>query len=301
VTDERVPERFRDDVVARIGHGGEATVYELTGERVLRLYHRGHVHQDLGAIARFYDEIRRDGLGFALPQVLDHGEVDGVGYSVDRKLPGRVMIDVLPELTGAPRRRMLDSYMRCVEQIRELPLPAHFGGDFGEFFEDHALRADSWPAYLHASIDRQMAHMGTELRKDIAELDEALVALHARIDALPVVDRPSLVHGDYFPGNVLVDDELQVSAVLDFGPLTVAGDPMLDVASAAVFLEVQRKFDPGDSVYVMGPLIDRYGPGFGGVVATYRAWYGVRLGHSKFDDERLYAWCVGAVRGLLNA
>ena len=48
----------------------------------------------------------------------------------------------------------------------------------------------------------------------------------------------------------------------------------------------------------MGPLLARYGAGFADVITTYRAWYGVRLGHSKFDDERLYAWCVGAVSSL---
>src|SRR5436853_555970 len=34
-----VPQRFRTDVVRRIGRGGEATVYELTGGRALRVFH----------------------------------------------------------------------------------------------------------------------------------------------------------------------------------------------------------------------------------------------------------------------
>ena len=62
------PRALPPDVVRRIGHGGEAVVYELTGARALRVY-RGHPH---GApdIAAFYRTIAAGAkTSFALPEM----------------------------------------------------------------------------------------------------------------------------------------------------------------------------------------------------------------------------------------
>jgi aminoglycoside phosphotransferase (APT) family kinase protein len=48
----------------------------------------------------------------------------------------------------------------------------------------------------------------------------------------PAKDR-QLVHGDVTTGNILVDDQLQPVSVLDFGLLSMAGDPVFDAAVAA--------------------------------------------------------------------
>jgi aminoglycoside phosphotransferase (APT) family kinase protein len=141
--------------------------------------------------------------------------------------------------------------------------------------------------------------MGAELEADVRRFAGAIAVLHKRIDALAEPQAPFLVHGDYFPGNVLVDADRRVSGVIDFGPLTVMGDPLMDLCSAAVFLEVQRRFDPGDAVYVMRRLVERHGAAVEDASITYRAWYAVRLGHAKEDDERLYAWCVRALESLI--
>ncbi len=66
---ERVPERFRAEVVRRIGHGGEATVYELAGRRVLRVFH-GRPH-GAGELAAFYRAIGEAKTSFAVPEIIE--------------------------------------------------------------------------------------------------------------------------------------------------------------------------------------------------------------------------------------
>jgi aminoglycoside phosphotransferase (APT) family kinase protein len=286
--------RFHPNVGHPIGHGGEARVYELAPGRVLRIFHRDSPPH-LEALRSFYDRLRRD-VPFALPEILEAGEIDGVAYCVDRRIPGDTMIDILPDLRGPDRRRVLDSYTDAAHEMAGLIPP---GESFGELFEAEPLRGHSWREYLHASIDRQIAHMGAELEADVRRFAGAIAVLHKRIDALDEPQAQLLVHGDYFPGNVLVDADLRVSGVIDFGPLTVMGDPLMDLCSAAVFLEVQRRFDPGDAEYVMRRLVERHGAAVEDASITYRAWYAVRLGHAKEDDERLYAWCVRALESLI--
>jgi aminoglycoside phosphotransferase (APT) family kinase protein len=283
---EAILQRFGAQVGRRIGHGGEATIYELGDDRVLRICHDQEAWR-LAALQDFYGTLRRD-CGFALPDIIETGEIDGVAYSVDRRLPGRVLMDVLPDLEGADRATALESYIETAERIRDLLPP---GAEGGELF-DSGLRRAGWRAYLYAAIDRQLERMEEDLRLDVAAFDSALDRVRGRIRALPEPLQPMLVHGDYFPGNVMVDDDLRVSAVFDFGSLSVMGDPAMDLASAAIFLEVQRNFRPDDASWVRARLIARHGSDIKGAIAAYRGWYALRLAHSKWQDERLYAWCV---------
>jgi hypothetical protein len=112
---DRIPARFRHDVVRRVGHGGEATVYELSGGRVLRVYH-GHPH-GAGEIAEFDQAIADAGVFFALPEILEQGEEDGVAYSLDRLILGRPLHELLPVLEGEDRARALASYTDAAFEI----------------------------------------------------------------------------------------------------------------------------------------------------------------------------------------
>lgn len=289
--DDRVPSRFRADVVRRIGHGGEATVYELTGGRVLRVYHAAP--HGAGRIAAFYREISAAKPSFALPEIIEQGEADGVHYSLDRLIPGRPLHDLMRELSGADRERALASYADAVFEIASLPC-AQPG--YGEFLRDAgSIVAESWPAYLVARMGRSLAQ-APWLRDDVPRLDRAVAALRARIDALPPAPRV-LVHGDYFPGNVLIGEDLRVSGVIDFGPLTVMGDQWLDLASAVMFLEVSRPgYTPADTGFVLRRIDARAGAGVRDAIALYRAWYAIRFSPYRDDAANLYRWCVTSLK-----
>jgi aminoglycoside phosphotransferase (APT) family kinase protein len=287
----QIPQRFRDDVVRRIGHGGEATVYELSGDRALRVYH-GKPH-GAGALAGFYRSIARGSPSFALPEVIEQGEEDGVAYSVDRLIRGRPLHELMRELQGDTRRRALASYVDAVFEIASLPYTRDV---YGEFLRDEdSITAASWDAYLLARMQRSL-DAAPWLADDVPALASVVHALAQRIRAFP---RPAkaLVHGDYFPGNVLITDDLRVAGVIDFGPLTVVGDPRLDHASAVMFLEVARPgYTPDDTDFCLQRLLARADEPTRDDIATYRAWYAIRFSPYRADDARLYAWCVRSLR-----
>lgn len=85
---------------ALLGHGAEAWVYALDDDRVLRVLRDG---------GRKADVLRRmalvEGLALAqpvyrLPEVLDVGEVAGRTYAIERRLPGRSMLEELGRIEG---------------------------------------------------------------------------------------------------------------------------------------------------------------------------------------------------------
>lgn len=293
--DERIPARFRADIVARIGHGGEAVAYELNGGRVLRLYHEPP--RDFDALAAFYAELSASRTDWVIPAVLDRGQTGAVFWSVHRLVPGRALIDVLPELRGADRKRALDAYLDAAEVVGSLPVARTAYSE--PLPEDAPLECETWTAYLRARVAREVARTGVDLRRDLPQLDSVLAELDRRIERLPERPPPVLVHGDYFPGNVIIGDDLRVTGLIDFGPLTAIGDAMMDVASAAIFLEVQRSWEPADIAYVSERLIAQHGAAGPIAISAYRPWYAMRLAHCRDDDERLYAWCLDALRALI--
>ena len=70
-----------------------------------------------------------------------------------------------------------------------------------------------------------------DLRRIVSRLE---VLIEERMDW----DRKSLVHGDAYPGNVLVDEDGEVATILDFGRYSLVGDPRLDVAIAIELTEM---------------------------------------------------------------
>src|SRR4029079_16478862 len=99
--------------------------------------------------------------------------------------------------------------------------------------------------------------------------------------------------------NVIIGDDLTIAGVIDFGSMTLMGDPLLDVASAVIFLEVVRPaYTVADSAYLAERAVRIHGSGFIETMETYRAYYALRLSHSKSQDERLYAWCVSSLKAF---
>ena len=90
-----------------------------------------------------------------------------------------------------------------------------------------------------------------------------------------------------------------IARIASFYDELLIGDPLMDVASAIVFLEVARPaFLPMDTAYLTGRAVRTYGVGFAETMRTYRAYYALRFSNAKTQDGRLYAWCVRTLKTL---
>ena len=189
--------------------------------------------------------------------------------------------------------------MATSAHLEKLNQPQRRAVTYGEPLpEDGELWCNTWTGYLRARVERELPRCERLLREDLSDVDAVLAALDERIAALPERPLAALVHGDYFPGNVIIGDDTRVTGVIDFGPLSAIGDRMMDIASAAIFLEVQRSWQPEDSAYVAQRLRERHGAAARGATDAYRPWYGLRLAHARDQDRRLYAWCIDALRSV---
>lgn len=93
-------------------------------------------------------------------------------------------------------------------------------GDFGrpDGFLDRQLRR--WGKQLDASRDR-----------DLAGIDELHAALGRRLPGSPA---PTVVHGDYRLDNVLIGEDDQIKAILDW-EMSTLGDPLTDLGLLVMY------------------------------------------------------------------
>jgi aminoglycoside phosphotransferase (APT) family kinase protein len=199
-------------------------VYALDDERVLRVLRDGGSKADVLRRAALVEELALSQPVYRLPEVIDVGECEGRTYAIERRLPGRSVLEELGRLEGAARERLIEAYLDASASLGDLHLPAHSG--FGDLIADDSIVAPTWRAYLEERATRNLSRSTPELR----QVDPIGVA-----DGLPDASMPSFVHLDAFAGNVLTDG-LGVTAVIDIGVSSLAGDRRLDPIASTVYL-----------------------------------------------------------------
>jgi len=207
-----------------LGHGGEAWVFALGDERVLRVLHAGSTVESVVRIADLVTELRRSSLPFALPEVLDAGDLDGRVYAIERRLPGHSLMLELSTANGSTRSGLIEAYLNAASVLGNLRLNER--GYFGDLLADEPIRTSSWLEYLRA----RAVHNRSRSVPELAALD-----FNDDAFGLPEPEAGSFVHLDAFAGNMLTDGAV-ITAVIDVGVSSVVGDRRLDPLAAAVYL-----------------------------------------------------------------
>jgi fructosamine-3-kinase len=261
-------------------------VYSLDADRILRVPRSDALAYAVGK-AQLCDEFR-DQVPFTLPRLLDSGTVDDTAYTIEERIPGRSLDVALVDLEGTRREEALLAYAGAALALNAIAISRPW---FGEFLMDPTIRRDTWSEYLIARAAVQFARAAERLREVVADIGSTFATFRDQLgslDGAPV----GLVHGDLFPGNVMVDDDLRVTGVIDFGFSTVIGDPRLDLVAASAFLEVDRPWNrPGDADIVRGYLGERVVT-LSDVNDLYRRYIALYFSFTHEFHLPLYDWAV---------
>jgi aminoglycoside phosphotransferase (APT) family kinase protein len=289
----RVLHHFGILSTALLGKGSESQVYALDPTRVLRIYPPGASFAAIQARHGFYTQLAARQPPFVIPTVLDHGVADEHPYTIEQRMHGHDFARILPQLTGRDRARALRSYLDLAAQIGMIQFP---DAPFGELILPGTLQRDTWPGFLWDRVQQTLQRSRSDVEHDLPQLDQLLSEFHTRLLPMLTLQAKSLVHGDYFPGNVFIDDTLTVYAVGDFGYSTVVGDPRMDIAGAIVFLEVVEGYQAADTQLLLRS-VQRGSAGVSAdIIELYRLYYSLYFSHCKRDDPNTYAWCIRNLR-----
>lgn len=281
---------YRD--VTPLAAGTEGAIYDLGDGTVAKVWGQRRA-ADLSLMQKFYADVGSAGLPFATPEILVVEDAGGTAVTFERKLPGqplRARLDVNDQQLDPAGARCVTAVLRALAGVpatvsmRQLPV----------LDEAQPLRAGAadFPGALLKLLQRRVSRFGDVLRRDLPDFDLRYVRLQDELRALdPVPD--TALHGDLVPDNILVDQELQPLAVLDFGFLTTAGDPRLDAAIAAAITNMYGPHAPR----ITRVLTAQLAADLGYPVSTlliYQAAYAVATANAFTAEgsDGHFAWCI---------
>lgn len=281
---------------AALGAGMTAALYAIDDDRVLKIYYGPQEDAYLQLLQSFCERLQGHSLPFAVPQIYQHGSVEGVYFQIERRLPGRDLAHVFPRLGPGARQNALSSFVEALKPLNAIERPEE---PFGEQLGASArVTAETWPRFLQKRIEETLAHSHPDLQEDLPGVDRVVEDFMRRLDTLDSEPPKRLVHGDFFFGNVLCDRRGTLTAVVDFSPLTVIGDPLMDVSAAYYFCGIYDFVNEEEFRYLRQKIDQLYGPESWERIDLYYTFYSFRFSDCKVSDNPTYRWCLRRLRTL---
>lgn len=279
----------------RLGKGMEGHVYDFSADQVIKIWlNKFADEQHLTERKQFYEQINHSGLSFATPLIHEIGTDQGTFYTLERKLSG-VRGDLFYlQADPSVKKSLLTQYFAILGEL----LKVEITGNYGEVLSGPSGKTTvtSWTEFLWIKLEQTKDRCLSHKDHDISDI-EPVFARYIR-DVLPTLDpapRKHLVHGDLFLENVLVNADGTITALLDFGPLTVVGDHLMDVAGLVYFSGVCEGIDMEVQDQLEAMASEVYSQDMD-IIKAYLLYYCLLFINSKSYDPRTYEWCKSNLR-----
>jgi hypothetical protein len=277
-----------------LSSGMEAEVYAYGPETVLKLYAGTASLNDLLILRDFYDSLDRQLTPYALPRILTVAQEDQCLITVEQRLAGIRMSAALPALTPGQLEAIMQRYLTATLALSRIQPPPVW--ERYKLFDPDRLsyRANGdWHQFLARYLRHKLGQVADYLSRDVPQFGLKAQRLQAVLDQ-PYWGDYRLIHGDFFPGNLLINADYQVTALLDFGLLTMYGDYLFDLATSWVFFDMYDELKAQVRERYLAMLLDRLGEQVRGKLYRYVLIYSILSANtysSKCADGH-YRWCV---------
>jgi fructosamine-3-kinase len=277
-----------------IRKGMEAEVYAIGTDAVLKLYIGTTNLAYLTTLQNFYASFNQSAISYSLPYIQTVASEGDICISTERQLPGIPMSAILPTLTNRQMDSMMQAYLAAALELTNVQIPSDF--DRYKLFDADGIsrrRNGDWHQFLTRYLTQKLTQVTYYLNKDVLNFAVKVKQLYT-ILAQPYTGNYHLVHGDFFPGNILIDKMCRVTALLDFGMLTMYGDSLFDIATGWVFFDMYDELKVNIRERYLSMTLETLGRCVRGNLYRYVLLYSILSANtysSKCADGH-YQWCV---------
>lgn len=238
--------------------GSEAEVYAIDHTTVLKLYANPVRLRYFETLRDLYASVDAQASLIRLPQILEVTCRDNLVVVLETRLAGEPFEAILPNLSDAALVQAEALYLDTVCGLHRIPLA--YQPQTYLLFDDSrqsAVATQSFEAFYATLLKKKVASVSSifnTLDPQFASRAAALVAAIRTASPAAV----SLVHGDFFPGNLLMNSAAdRVTGLIDFGSFTLFGNYLLDVAGAFSFYRMYHPNRRAIRASLLSRVLDR--------------------------------------------
>lgn len=243
---------YKDNLVLRhlgisnpelLGKGNEGRVYAYNYD-VLKIYFKGQDLNYLKDVKEFLSLLSSKGFSFETPKIFEIGQVDDVVYTIEKKLKGAQMDKKIVDLSTKDRQKVYSSYYDAIKEFHSVSFPKF---PYGHIINrKSSVTSSSWTSFLIEVVEQKITKTHSSLSKLVPGLNEKVQLFKSYVLKYLNCNKKQLVFGDYYLNNVLVDNNLKVSALLDINAHATVGDPRMDISAVLRWNEIDQNVKKDD-------------------------------------------------------
>ncbi len=284
-----------------LGGGMEAKVYAYGNNKALKIYEGTSTFDELEVLRQFYALLDAELVNYSFPQIDEVFQEENCVVTIERFLQGTPLSFVLSSLSHEQMNSVIQNYLTMVLNLSKLGTPKNLSRL--KLFDPHQLSQTTegdWHQFLIRFLNFQLSHIESNLKRDVTLFLEKFEIL-SQILSFPYEGAYQLIHGDICPGNVLIDEQYHPTALLDFGLLTMYGDPYFDLATSWVFFDMYDELKANLYGRFRDILLDRVGQDKQGLLHRYILIYSILSANTYSRDcsDGHYHWCINNLNNEL--
>ena len=213
-----------------LGSGMEAEVYVYDNNKVVKLYNDMSDSNKQKTLKDFYSKIDSSSLSYELPYIYDTYEENGILVSIEKRIKGCNMQSMLSRMNYREQSDMMKTYLNANIELKSIIVKSNLEGY--TLFNDHKIsfqKVNGWFDLLKEIMLKKQKELESYFKRDVVNYDAKVKQL-VEILALGYEGEYSLIHGDFYPGNIIINENWKVTGLIDFGIMTMYGDNLFDIA-----------------------------------------------------------------------
>ena len=277
-----------------LGSGMEAEVYAYDNTKVLKLYNDMSDTNKQNILKNFYSNLNSNSLNYELPYIYDTFVENDILVSIEKRIDGSNLQSVFSEMNYNEQNKLMESYLNANIELKSVKIKYNLEG-FSLFNDNQVslLKMNSWFDLLKEIIFSKQKELEPYFKKDVVNYSVKVNQLVENL-SLDYEGEYSLIHGDFYPGNLMVNKSGMVTGLIDFGLMTMYGDNLFDIAIGWVCFDMYNELNANISERYLNIIISTLGEDVRKRLYFYVLIYSYisanLYSHNCKDGH--YQWCV---------